>query len=149
MQHSQRILRVANSLRASLFAMVTCVDELCELVEQGRQPQRDSLSVVVQIAGQSLRVDRGTYTIHWKGRRCPLGCTMAFHVMERLARRPNEYVLTDRLLDDLWSGARAYSTVRSTVCRLKARLRREGMGDLAELIDGRTRGHYGLVLRDG
>lgn len=66
--------------------------------------------------------------------------------MERLARRPNVYLSTDQLLEELWSGPRAYSTVRSTVFRLKARLRRAGLHELADSIDGSNSGHYALRI---
>lgn len=144
--HAARIVAAAKALRASLLVVITRVDDLCNLVEQGPHAELPSSSLTTGAAPPRLRLERATYTLHWEGRRCVLGPTMAFELMERLCRRPNEYIQMDRLIDDLWSGRRTYSTVRSTVCRLKGKLRAAGMTDLSVLIDGNTRGHYSLRL---
>jgi DNA-binding response OmpR family regulator len=144
--HAADIVKAAKALRASLLTVLTRVDDLCDLVENS--PHTDPRAIVPSInAGTPrLRLERATYTLYWEDRTCVLGHTKAFEVMERLCRRPNEYIQMDRLIDDLWSGRRTYSTVRSTVCRLKGKLRAGGMTDLAVLIDGNTRGHYRLRL---
>lgn len=145
--HAHRVLKAAQALRASLVLVITHVDVLCDLIE-GTAPTIDEPPpAVAGPGGRPLRVERSTYSVTWGPRRCVLGHTMAFDVMERLARRPNEYINMERLLDDLWTGPRAYSTVRSTICRLKSKLRGSGMGDLADLIDGGMHGHYGLMLQ--
>lgn len=146
--HATRMLKVAKALRASLLVVVTQVDDLCDLIEKAAPSPQEAPPVIAGASGRQLRVERGTYSATWGTGRCVLGHTMAFHIMERLARRPNEYINMDRLLDDLWTGPRAYSTVRSTVCRLKTKLRASGMSDLASLIDGSMHGHYGLMLGD-
>lgn len=140
------MLKAAKALRASLLVVVTQVDDLCDLIEKAAPAPYEAPPVVAGASGRQLRVERGTYSVGWGTGRCVLGHTMAFHIMERLAKRPNEYINMDRLLDDLWTGPRAYSTVRSTVCRLKSKLRAAGMADLAGLIDGSMNGHYGLML---
>jgi len=127
--------------------MVTQVDDLCHLVEKAVPRAHASPIVAAGSDGQTLRVERTTYAVLWGERRCVLGNTTGFALLEQLARRPNEYISIDRLLDDLWTNPRTYSTVRSTVCRLKARLREEGMGDLAARIDGHMYGHYALLFR--
>lgn len=142
--HAERMHR---AIRSTLVVLMTQVDELfdlyaadgCRGTGSPHHPPDDSSRISLQ---------RGTYTVHYKGKVCFLGCSVGFRVLERLAQRPNEYIQTDRLIDELWSGARAYSTVRSTVCRLKATLRRGGLEDLADRIDGRMPGHYGLMLQD-
>lgn len=143
---AQRLLKAAKSLRASLLVVVTEVDELCELIERVPDVERERLVVAVDSAVGVLKVERRTYTVHWKAGCCTLGCTMAFRLMERLAQRPNQYLTTDDLLEALWQGSRSYSTIRSTVCRLRARLRRDGLADLASMIQGASPGHYGLML---
>jgi len=145
--HAPQIFKAAQSLRASLLVVITRVDDLCDLIEKAAPAALDTSPVVTGPPQRQLSVDRATYTVSWGPNRCVLGHTMAFHIMERLARRPNEYINVDRLLDELWTGSRAYSTVRSTVCRLKIKLRKSGMTDLAGLIDGSMRGHYGLMLQ--
>jgi DNA-binding response OmpR family regulator len=144
--HAHDIVKAATALRASLLVVITRVDDLCDLIE--RAPRTEPEAVAVHAAaGYQLRLDRATYSLHWETRVCVLGHTMAFELMERLCRRPNEYIQVDRLIDELWSGPRTYSTVRSTVCRLRGKLRVAGMTDLAAMIDGDTRGHYRLRLK--
>lgn len=145
--HADRLLNAARALRSTLVTMVTQVDDLCDLIESAVPRAHLSLIVAPGAEGQQLRVERTTYSVQWHERRCVLGNTTGFALLEQLARRPNEYVTIDRLLDDLWANARTYSTVRSTVCRLKAKLREADMADLAALIDGSMYGHYALMLR--
>lgn len=142
--HDQRLSAAVSSIRGTLIALVAQVDELCNLVE--RQPVRTPLLAFPGGADARVQIDPSTFSVHWAGKRCALGNTTAFRVMERLARRPNVYLSIDQILEELWSGPRAYSTVRSTVFRLKARLRRAGLDDLADLIDGGTPGHYALMI---
>lgn len=144
--HAQDIVKAATALRASLLVVITRVDDLCDLIERAPRTEPEAVEVHAA-AGYQLRLDRATYSLHWDARVCVLGHTMAFELMERLCRRPNEYIQMDRLIDELWSGPRTYSTVRSTVCRLRGKLRVAGMTDLAAMIDGDTRGHYRLRLK--
>jgi DNA-binding response OmpR family regulator len=143
--HADRILKASKALRTSLIAVIANVDELSDLIE--RLPMMATPVAAVMVTGSvALRLDRATYSVQWDQKSCFLGYTMAFRVLERLARRPNEYVSTDRLLEELWVATRTLSTVRSTVCGLKAKLRAAGMRDLADSIDGSNSGHYGLML---
>lgn len=146
--HDQRLLKAAKAIRSTLFTLVTQVDDLCELIEKGPATGDKCAPSPSAAADRRLRVDPSTFTVHWREKRCALGFTTAFRIMERLARRPNEYLSTDRLLEDLWSGPRAYSTVRSTVFRLKAKLRSAGLVELADSIDGSTAGHYALKIAE-
>ncbi len=141
-----RIQNVNKALRASLIAVLSHVDELSDLVEQLFPAGAAPPTLIVGGAAPLLVLDRSNHTVRWKERSCFLRNTMAFRLLERLARRPNEYVSTERLLDELWSATRTHSTVRSTVCGLKTKLRASGMRDLAESIDGKNPGHYGLML---
>lgn len=144
--HAQQIVKAVTALRTSLLVVVTRVDDLCDLIERAPLAEPELLAFSARADGRQLRLTRSTYSLHWDGRDCALGHTKAFFVMERLCRRPNEYIRVDRLIDELWSGERTYSTLRSTVCRLKAKLAKAGMNDLADMIDGRTHGHYRLHL---
>ncbi len=145
--HAARLLKSAKSLRSSLLVVITQVDDLCDLIEKAVPTPHEAPPVEAGSSGRQLRVERSSYSVSWGPCRCVLGPTMAFHIMQRLARQPNEYINLDRLLDDLWTGPRSYSTVRSTICRLKAKLRDSGMADLAGVIDGTMHGHYGLLLQ--
>lgn len=107
----------------------------------------DKWRVVDDSCQSSLTIDRETLAVRWNGRSCYLGFTMAFRLLERLARRPNFYVTHDQLLQDIWGGPRSKSAIRSAVNDLRSRLASAGMGDLANAIDGSNAGRYGLILR--
>lgn len=93
-----------------------------------------------------LAIDRSKFSVVWNGRECVLGATISFRLLERLARRPNQYTSHSQLLDDVWGGTRSISTIRSAVGELRGALQRAGLSDLAAMIDGQHRGHYGLML---
>lgn len=146
--HADRLLRATHSLRAHLLVMLAAVDEVSAAAEMIAQGSASPPSVTVDSASSALRIDRSTFAVSWQGKACPLGNTTAFRLLERLARRPNEYISIDQLLDDLWSAPRSYSTLRSTICRLKSKLVAAGMRDLALRIHGRVHGYYALRLKE-
>ena len=90
--------------------------------------------------------DQSTLSVAWDGRHCYLGRTLLLRFFERLARRPNQYITYERLLQDVWEGPRSNEAIRSVVRDLRRKLRGAGMGDLADAIDGSNRECYGLIL---
>lgn len=93
-------------------------------------------------------VDAGLFTVTFRSRSCFLGNSLLFRLFSRLARRPNFYVTYEDLLSDVWNGsARSDAAVRSVAKRLRVALRRGGMNDLADGIDGSEPGHYALKLK--
>jgi DNA-binding response OmpR family regulator len=90
-------------------------------------------------------LDHSTRTVAWNDRTCRLGPTLLFDLLDRLARRPNQYVLHDHLMADVWKAQVSVATIRSAVRQLKAKLRQSGMRRLAAAVEGR-RGCYGLIL---
>ena len=92
-------------------------------------------------------VDSAAMTVTWQGRTCSLGSTVLFRLMERLARRPNQYIPYDRLTSDVWDGCRSDDAVRAAAARLRCRLKKARMPNLAKAIRG-TGGHYGLILEE-
>ncbi len=90
--------------------------------------------------------DRATYSACWANRTCHLGNTMAFKLLERLARHPNQFIPCEVTLDELWEPHTSPDAVRSAVKILRRKLRAAGMEDLAEAIDGSTSHHYRLML---
>lgn len=138
--------RAAKALRMSLLVLINRVEDICDLIESAPSQQPIPEPPAVLIEGRELSTDRRSYVVRWGDRQCVLGHTLAFEVLERLARRPNEYISTESLLDELWIGHRTPSTVRSTVSRLRSRLRSSGLGPVGSRIDGSVRGHYGLML---
>jgi DNA-binding response OmpR family regulator len=105
---------------------------------------RGTLSVVPDYSFRP-RLDHSTRTVFWGTQTCQLGPTLLFDLLDRLARRPNQYVCHDQLLADVWKARKSVLTIRSAVRQLKAKLRKAGMCKLAAAIQGR-RGYYGLIL---
>ena len=89
-------------------------------------------------------VDSGSLEVVYHGKRCFLGNTILYRLIERLSRKPNKYFTYDELLQCVWGGIRSDSTVRTAVKRLRATLRQAGMGELADSIDGSSPGRYSL-----
>lgn len=149
--HADQLFRAAKALRSSLLVVLQHVDHLCELIEArgaedcNDRAQRGRPSPTTR-PDSSLRVERATLTVSWKDKECYLGYTLPFRLLERLAQRPNQFVRTDRLMEELWMGIRAPSTIRSAVSQLRLKLIAADMCELAHAIDGSNPGHYGLML---
>jgi DNA-binding response OmpR family regulator len=93
-------------------------------------------------------VEESTLSVIWNGKSVHLGNTLAFRLLERLSRRPNQYVTHLDLLRDVWDDEElltATATVRSTVRNLRRRLCDGGMARLATAIRGHN-GRYILEL---
>ncbi len=103
---------------------------------------------VSRFTSKSALIDRETLTITYRGRSCFLGRTLPFRLFDRLACRPNVYVSYEDLLTDVWDGERTDDAIRSVVKTLRGKLRKAGMNQLADAIDGSVPGHYALKLRD-
>lgn len=146
-----------------LARLAACLDQAVQLTEQiiddvatNREPTTHAFRLSVAAgrfpptAGKDLDrypiVDRTTFAVHWGGKTCYLGNTLPFRFLERLARRPNQLVPCDQLLDDVWRCCRSREAIRSVVKVLRQKLSQAGMEDLAEAIDGTTARHYGLIL---
>jgi 7-cyano-7-deazaguanine synthase in queuosine biosynthesis len=78
------------------------------------------------------------------GKSCFLGNTMEYRLLERLNRRPGDYISVNQLRDDVWQNP---STEKNTVQRTVSNLRRklESAGMSAIKIDGSQKDHYRLV----
>ena len=140
--HAERLLRTTRSLRASLLVVLQHVDELSKLAEEHGGTWTEPLSTHAE---PICRVDRETLTVFWQDRACFLGHTLPFRLLETLAQHSNQYISMDRLMQDLWGGPKAPSTIRSAVSDLRIRLRSSRMQGLAALIDGTNPGYYGLI----
>ncbi len=93
-------------------------------------------------------VDHAMLSVHFRGRSCFLGNTLPFRLFAYLAQHPRAYLNYESLLNDVWTGIRSESAVRTVVKRLREKLRRAGMPDLANAIDGSIPGHYSLAAVD-
>jgi hypothetical protein len=91
-----------------------------------------------------LVVDRGTFSVRWGEKSCLLGNTKEFSLIERLNRRPGEYLSIPALIRDVWDGYEAEkNTVQKTVSNLRKKLKSAGIGDVTILAE---RDHYALKL---
>lgn len=117
-------------------------NQSCSMAGATRRPSRASGKGT---SGAPI-LDRMTFCVHWGGRTCRLGNTLSFKLLERLARRPNQFVHCEVLLQDVWEGCRSREAVRSVVKMLRQKLNAARMEGLAEAIDGSTAHHYGLML---
>lgn len=132
-EHSDGLHRSVEQLRELLDGMPTdCVD--CSSCSTGRSPRDHPIA------------DDATLSVIWGERRCYLGKTLGFRLFVHLAIRRNQYVAYDSLFEVVWGGRRSNGAVRSVVRDLRRKLRRAGMSDLADAIDGRNHECYGLIL---
>jgi DNA-binding response OmpR family regulator len=152
-ENLQRLEFLASQLVASLMTAAVCVQEMRETVRieldesnGGSRHRGQTSPTPVPINGQRPLVDESTLSVFWNGRRCHLGHTTTFRLLERLARRPNQYVTHLDLLHDVWDDEElATATIRSTVRHLRRRLRDGDMAELAQSIRGHD-GRYILQL---
>jgi DNA-binding response OmpR family regulator len=153
-QKVQRLAQLTNQLAETLMTAAICAEELrteihAELdggdgVLAGHS--RDGLGRDLSHANQRPWLDQSTLSVRWNGKSLHLGHTRAFWLLDRLARRPNQYVTHLDLLHDVWDDEDlADSTIRSVVRHLRCRLRDGGMGELASAIRGHN-GRYILAL---
>lgn len=88
-------------------------------------------------------LDVSTLSVIWKRKTLHLGNTLAFRLLARLARCPNQYVTHLDLLRDVWEDEfTATATIRSLVRQLRRKLCGAGWTDLAAAI----RGHHGRYI---
>ena len=98
-----------------------------------------------QLPSNRPLIDTATFTVEWHGRRCNLGPSILFKLIQRLSRRPDRYYSYDMLMADVWDRRCSNTTVRSAIKRLRRALCEAGMNDLAKSIKGRGE-CYGLFL---
>jgi len=138
------LAKTLRSLKASILQTLQYVDDLSAALElvgnatEGRSAGRGDRS--------GIQIDHRSFTVSWRGSQCHLGYTLPYRLLEILAHRPDQYLSNEYLLRVIWSGQRSRTAVRSVVSDLRRRLIVAGMDDLAALIDGSNRGHYGLML---
>lgn len=144
-------------IRCTLRSLAETHAAMMELMEQTMTLLNEELAldaVTFWITRQSpaassrvtdrLDVDHEHLRVSFRGKSCFLGNTLPFRLLARLASRPNAYLTYEQLLDDVWDGLRSDSAIRSVVKRLRAMLRRDGMSELADAIDGSMPGRYAL-----
>lgn len=95
----------------------------------------------------NLFADAGTCCAIHRNRRCYLGNTLVFGLFRLLVSRLNRYIPYSELLTEVWNQEeKSPEAIRTVVQILRKKLRAAAMADIAEAIDGRNHGHYGLIL---
>lgn len=149
-----RLDLVCQQLTEHIMSAALCVKEIVGLVHQilGEEGGSSAAAHGERRPGASptLRplLDEATLSVNWRGRALHLGHTQAFWLLSRLARSANRYVTHVDLVQEIWDDEFTDSaTLRAGVKRLRVKLRRGGMGDLADAIVGHH-GRYMLSLTD-
>lgn len=148
---ARRVVLLTRQLADTIMTAALCAEEiraavLADLDGDGGHPAQAAavhLSPAQSDHQQRPVLDESTLCVIWRGTSLHLGHTLAFRLLDRLARRPNQYVTHLDLLQDVWDGdAREITTIRSTVRHLQSKLRAGGMPELAAAI----RGHNGRYI---
>ncbi len=146
----RRIVQLSKQLTETLMAAAICAREIqleARAESDAHDAQRSRLAGndPSNGAGRPL-LDQSTLRVLWRGRSLHLGHTRAFWLLERLSRRPSQYVTHLDLLRDVWDDEDApVATIRSVVRHLRRRLVLGGMEELAAAIRGHN-GRYILEL---
>jgi DNA-binding response OmpR family regulator len=148
----RRLDLLCRQLTESIMGAALCAQEIASIVREatcgdGRScvgdnghPRRDK-----SVLGRPV-LDEATLSVVWNGRLLHLGHTQGFWLLARLTRSANQYVTHLDLLQEIWDDEFTDTAVlRAGVRRLRTKLRRGGMGDLADAIVGHH-GRYMLTL---
>jgi DNA-binding response OmpR family regulator len=143
-----------NHLRSSLrelaavfAATVSKYERFIESLESELTRLNATPAIQPIVDSRQPRVDRDLFTVVVGRRRCFLGNTVSFRLIERLLRQPNKYVSVTELEAEVWGGGvRTREAVRSAVKILRRRLREAKMHDLADAVAGRASGYYAILL---
>jgi len=150
----RRLDALASQLAESLMTAAICAQEIHAIVrteiddEMPAELGRCDCGCAHSLTQDKQRplLDESTLSVIWNGKTLRLGHTLAFRLLARLARRPNQYVTHLDLLRDVWDNDDlATATIRSLVRELRSKLRLGGMTELAAAIRGHN-GRYILVL---
>ncbi|MCX5684110.1 MAG: winged helix-turn-helix domain-containing protein [Planctomycetota bacterium] len=152
-ENARKLKLLSSQLTESLMNAALCAKEIGEIARaeiddtdggpgaSGNGHRRNRAN-----AQQRPLLDEATLSVIWRGRTLHLGHTQGFWLLARLARRPNQYITHVDLLEEVWDDEFTDTSVlRAGVQRLRVKLRRGGMGDLADAIAGH-RGRYMLNL---
>ena len=151
---ARRLDALTSQLAEALMTAAICAQEIrtvarTELDDDAHiDRDRSAAGLAPKLAQHRQRplLDESTLSVIWKGKILHLGHTLAFRLLARLARHPNQYVTHLDLLRDVWDDDElATATIRSQVRELRRKLCRGGMTDLATAISGHN-GRYILKV---
>jgi DNA-binding response OmpR family regulator len=116
-------------------------------IAESRTPRKSFQTGSVDFSTPGLRplIDHSTFSVEWNGQRCHLGNRLLLKLLDRLCRRPGQFVSHEELLHEVWEARRCPETIRSAIRELRRRLREDKMTELAAAIQSQGKS-YGLVL---
>lgn len=144
-----RLEVLCRQLTENIMGAALCAKELASLVRELHVPPPARANGQA-VSGRGMLgrpiLDEATLSVVWNGRVLHLGHTQGFWLLARLSRSANQYVTHLDLIQEIWDDDFTDTTVlRAGVRRLRIKLRRGGMGDLADAIVGHH-GRYMLSL---
>jgi DNA-binding response OmpR family regulator len=141
----QNLRRFTETYRLMMSLLEDTFQLLCEQSQLDPQTYWEQHQSRASVPIKGLSIDTDALMVSYHNKRCFLGNTLPFHLLRRLAQRPNAFISHDRLFDDVWHCQRSKCALRSVVKELRGKLRRAGLGKLADAIDAR-KGGYRLRL---
>lgn len=145
---SSRLDVLCRQLTESIMGAALCAKEIATIVRDMHDrgtPHVNGHHSGGRVAPSRPLLDEATLSVLWNGKVLHLGHTQGFWLLARLARSANQYVTHLDLIEDIWDNDLTDTTVlRAGVRRLRIKLRRGGMGDLADAIVG----HHGRYILD-
>lgn len=141
---------LCRQLTENIMGAALCAKELATMVREMHGGGTSGAGVNGQCrVGRSTPgrplLDEATLSVVWNGKMLHLGHTQGFWLLARLTRSANQYVTHLDLIQEIWDDDFTDTAVlRAGVRRLRIKLRRGGMGDLADAIVG----HHGRYMLD-
>lgn len=147
-----QIQRSLRYLAESYLATMNVLEQALHLL--GEELSLDPLTFLhkrplpqdLQIRHADFCIDRSLWSVSFRSKVCFLGNTLPFNLLFHLARRLNTYVSYEELLAEVWQRVVSDMAIRTVAKNLRQLLRRDGLAELAESIDGSVYSHYALKL---
>lgn len=150
MRNTTHLMRLAEEASRKLDLAYVRLEEAQDLVELvltelSEQSEKSSYAEQRGPNTSGVEVDRGTFSVRWRGAASVIGPTVSFYFMEAISRRPNRFYTYEQLIEAVWEGEPvAEATIRGAARDLRHRLKADGMPDLAKAVRGKMK-MYGLI----
>lgn len=145
---ASRLDVLCRQLTESIMGAALCAKEIATIVRDmhdGGAPRVNGQQSGGRSSPGRPLLDEATLSVLWNGKALHLGHTHGFWLLARLSRSANQYVTHLDLIQEIWDNDLTDTAVlRAGVRRLRTKLRRGGMGDLADAIVG----HHGRYILD-
>lgn len=148
----ERIARVLRDLAEAHAASMNVLEQAMNLIceEFNLDPltylQTRPLAQEANASTQHLFIDKAMLSVSFAGKSCFLGNTLPFKFLCTLARRPYSYVSYEQLLEEVWACQVSDGAIRTVAKNLRNLLRKAGLAEVANAVDGSVYGHYILKL---